>query len=137
MKVFICAMVLLMLLACSVKPSDREIESQVIHNLMSEGGSDIFVIENFQKTDGFERNDKTYVAYVSYELVFKKGLKELREDFKAEKGLGSVMSEIAVLMLMAQYGNFEAGFKILKKEKVVLMKTEKGWHVVEDGKEPF
>jgi hypothetical protein len=136
MRIFILLIISVLLVACSGKPKDSEIKSQVIDRFIRDGGDEVFEvfeIKNFQKIDGFERDSKTYVANVRYELVFKKGIKELAETAKSAEGLGGAMSQVVIMMLVAQYGYFNAGEAVLKEEKVILMKTENGWHIVEEG----
>jgi hypothetical protein len=39
---------------------------------------------------------------------------------------------LGLLSLTAQYGNFQAGDRIPQEDKVVLIKTEKGWRLKQE-----
>ncbi|MFD0949909.1 hypothetical protein ACFQ0F_05825 [Paraperlucidibaca wandonensis] len=122
------------LIGCSDKPSDNEIEEQIVGNLLSNGGDEIFRIENFEKTNGFEKDSKTYIADVKYELVFKKSLHEVAQQLKQESQespFGRMGAELGVMALKMQFGSFEAGHKVSKEEKISFNKTENGWQVAE------
>lgn len=92
----------------------------------------MYLIENFEKTNGFEKDSKTYIADVKYVIVFKKGVAELSEDLK-RKSQGSAFGEMGtafgVLALQMQYGNFKAGHRVEKEDKIVFIKTENGWRI--------
>ena len=145
MRTLIIFLIVVLLSACSLKPTESEIKSQVVANILSDGGSDIFEVQNFQKVDGFEKDKRTYIANVKYELVFKKSIKELevfasqsiKKGNEFEQGMGALVSTFAILALKLEYGNFEAGFRVPKEEKIVLVKTENGWHVVKEDEKSW
>lgn len=122
----------LCLVGCGNKPSDSEIKNQVVGNLLSDGGKDMFAVENFKKTNGFERDEKTYIADVEYELVFKKGLREVAQQLKQESQ-GSLFGDmgvgVAVMALQMEHGDFKAGHRVSKAEKIIFIKTENGWRI--------
>lgn len=123
---------MLILLGCSGKPSDVEIESLFVENLLKDGGEQLFQIDNFEKTNGFEKDSKNYIADVKYDLVFVKSLSEISERLVLESKhniLNSLGAGIGLLSLKVQYGNFKAGHRITKEEKVTFIKTEKGWRI--------
>ncbi len=124
----------LILSGCSGKPGDNEIEKQIVENLLRDGGDEIFQVENFKKTNGFEKDSKTYIADVKYDLVFKKGIKELAQQLKKESQgtlFGAMGAGLGVMALQMQFGNFKAGHRVLKEEKVTFIKTENGWRISE------
>jgi len=124
----------LILSGCSGKPSDNDIEKQIVGYLLSDGGNEIVQVENFEKINGFKKGLKTYVADIKYDLVFKKGIKELTQQLKNESQgtpLGAMEARLAIEMLQMQFGSFEAGHRILKDEKVTFIKTENGWQISE------
>jgi len=134
MKKIVFLFAILLLTGCSGKPSNDEIEEQVVGNLLSDGGEEIFQIENFKKINGFEKDSKTYIADVKYDLVFRKGIKELAKHLKQEsKGspLGAFGAGFGIMALQMQYGNFKAGHRVTKEEKVTFIKTENGWRISE------
>jgi len=121
---------LLILSGCSGKPSNRDIETQIKANLLEDGGEALFQIENFEKTNGFEKSKNIYIADVKYELVFKKGLDELTDDIKqtSENSVLEAMGAgLGVMALSMKYGNFKAGHRVPIEDKVTFIKTEKGW----------
>lgn len=122
----------LCLVGCGNKPSDSEIKNQIVGNIMSDGGDDLFKVENFKKTNGFERDEKTYIADVEYDLVFKKGLREIAQQIKRESQgslFGDMGAGVAVMALKMEHGDFEAGHRVGKAEKVTFIKTENGWRI--------
>ncbi|MDF1762998.1 MAG: lipoprotein [Oleibacter sp.] len=131
--IYIFALSLAFILSgCSGKPSDGEIEKQITGNLLSDGGDEIFIVENFKKTNGFEKDSKTYIADVKYELVFKKGLQELAQLLEKESQsspFGAMGASLGMMALQMQYGNFKAGHRVEKEEKVTFIKTENGWRI--------
>lgn len=130
---FLFALIII-LSGCSGKPSENDIEKQIVVNLLSNGGEEIFQVENFEKTNGFEKDSKTYIADVKYDLVFKKGIQELAQQLKTESQgspFGAVGAGLGIMALQMQFGNFEAGHRIAKEEKVIFIKTENGWHISE------
>lgn len=135
MKKFIFAFILSLvciLAGCSGRPSDSEIETQITGKFLSNGGEEIFAVENFKKTNGFEKDSKTYIADVRYELVFKKSLQELAQTLKNESQQSpfeAMGAGLGVMALKLQYGDFKAGHRVEKEEKVTFIKTENGWRV--------
>lgn len=132
MKKIVYMFVLLLLAGCSGKPGSSEIEQQIVESLLKDGVEEIFKVENFEKINGFEKDHNIYIADIKYDLVFKKGIKELSHQLKQESsenplaafgGIGFIMA------LQMQYGNFEAGNRVTKEEKVELIKTENGWRI--------
>ncbi len=102
---------------CLAKPNNKEIEKQVLQSLSNE----LFLVENYKKTNGFEKNSKTYTAYVNYDIVFKKSLQDFAEQ-----------SPLEAMALQMQFGDFKPGFRVMKEERVMFIKTENGWRI--DGK---
>lgn len=87
------AIVLSVILAgCSAKPSDGEIESQVIPKIRDNFVyPDKIQIERFEKFNGFQKDEKTYVADLEYVIGAKgeTGKKEYKAKatfLKTEKG---------------------------------------------------
>ena len=134
MKRIACLLMLFILAGCSGKPSNRQIENEVVKNVLSDGGNELFQVENFVKTNGFEKSEHTYIADVKYDLVFKKSLEEVAQQLKNESQgspFGALGSGLGILALNMQFGNFEAGQRVNKEEKVTFIKTENGWRIEE------
>lgn len=125
---------LFLLSGCSGSPSAGDVEDQVVDKLARDGMEELFSVENFEKSDGLEKDDNTYVAYVEYDLVANMSLDEYVQAVK-EKSEGSPLSGmragLGVMALKMQYGNFKSGQSIHKEEEITLFKTEKGWRISE------
>lgn len=131
MRKIILSLVLLLLAGCSGKPSNGEIENQVVADLL-DGMEDVYQIENFEKLNGFEQSRNTYVAEVRYDIVFKKSLREVAQDFKEAFGgsdIGNAISGLGLMGLNIKYGNFQAGHRVTKEEKILFINTENGWQI--------
>ncbi|WP_455210171.1 hypothetical protein [Kaarinaea lacus] len=120
---------------CSNKPSDEELRTQVSEFLLKDYRSKLYTVENFQKVNGFENNDRTYTAQVQYDLVFKVDLQDAHQflgDGSNDSFLQRSADALGLLSLTAQYGNFQAGDRVPQEDKVVLIKTEKGWRLKQE-----
>jgi hypothetical protein len=124
-----------LLTACANKPSEDELRTQVTTYLLKNNRDKLYSVENFQKVNGFQNDDRTYTAQVKYDLVFKVDLEDaskyIGEDANTtivDKGIAA----LGLLSLTAQYGNFKAGDRVPQEEKVVLIKTEKGWRLKDE-----
>lgn len=122
----------IILTGCSGRPSDSDIETQTLEMLLSDGGDELFQVENFKKINGFEQDSKTYIADIEYDLTFKKSLEEIEQQFRREPqssvfaGMGIGVS---LWFLRLQYGNFEAGYRTTQAREVTFLKTENGWRI--------
>lgn len=123
-RLFMPLLVLLLLTACANRPSEGDTERQVTARLLSEGG-DLYTIENFRKTNGFEPGQNTYVADVEYDLVFKRSLADLALNLR--KRDDPVLAGLDLVALGLKYGQFQAGERQHHTEKVTFLKTEQGW----------
>lgn len=134
MKAPAIALAILLLAGCSGKPSRSQMEEQVVAHLTSGRGGELFRIENFEKLNGIKKDDVTYVAEVRYDLVFKKGLKEVERQLNGasqDSPLGALAAGFGAMALRLQYGEFEAGQRIPKADKVTFLKTDNGWRLEE------
>jgi len=69
-KIVPVLLIFLLLVACSGKPGDAQIEN-ALNQKMTEFGLDKgFKIKNLKRTNGFEENKNTYIADVSYEIEY-------------------------------------------------------------------
>lgn len=127
--------VLLLLASCSGKPRTGEIENQVVAQLHAGGDASIFHIENFQKVNGFEGQDGTYIAEISYDVVFDKGFSDMTAaagDSMQNNPLGSFLGGMQAFGYLVQFGNFTKGERRTMTDKVTLLKTDNGWRLSED-----
>lgn len=128
-------LIIVVLTACSNKPSDEELRTQVTAYLLKNNRDKLFSVENFQKVNGFQNDTNTYTAEVKYDLVFKISLEEASQLFGQGSNtsfLDKGITALGLLSLTAQYGNFKAGDRVARDEKVVLIKTEKGWRLKDE-----
>jgi hypothetical protein len=133
MKKFIAIALLSTLLsACSGLPEDRAIESMLRDSILSDGLGDLFVLENFTKTNGFRESDNVYIVDVKYDLVFQKSFVEVMREIRADPTgpqYGMFGSKLVLAAIQSNFGQFEAGDRIHKVDKVTLHKTENGWQL--------
>jgi hypothetical protein len=133
MKKFIAIALLSTLLsACSGLPEDKAIESMLRDSLLSDGLGDLFVLENFTKTNGFRESDNVYIVDVKYNLVFQKSFVEVMREIRADPTgpqYGMFGSKLVLAAIQSNFGQFEAGDRIHKVDKITLHKTENGWQL--------
>ena len=135
MKKIILLFVTTFVVACyGVVPEDREIETMVRASLLTDGLDDLFIMENFAKTNGFRQSDNVYIVDVEYDLVFQKSFADVvREISKDPTGpqYGMFGSKFILTAIQSNFGQFETGDRINKIDKITLHKTEKGWQIAE------
>jgi hypothetical protein len=133
MKKFIAIALLSTLLsACSGLPEDKAIESMLRDSLLSDGLGDLFVLEDFTKTNGFRESDNVYIVDVKYNLVFQKSFVEVMREIRADPTgpqYGMFGSKLVLAAIQSNFGQFEAGDRIHKVDKITLHKTENGWQL--------
>ena len=120
-----------LLTACSNKPSVEELRQLVSTELGATGPQAIYLIENFKKDNGYDKDDRHYVAEISYELVFQKGLQDIAVE--ADRTPGGPMEKfgkgMGLMTLGLLYGDFKAGDRLPQQKSVTLIKTENGWRI--------
>jgi len=126
------ALLLLLLLAgCSNKPDEQALRQQVTARLSQQYGDAIFEVVNFKKTNGFPRDDNTYIAEVEYDLRFKVGLEDASKALQPQSGnIFAAGMQAAALGLT--YGDFKAGDVRHRKERVRFVRADKGWLIDEE-----
>jgi len=131
-RTLLLALFAMLLSACSGIPEDREIESMVRDNLLTDGLGDLFVLTNFKKVNGFRESENVYIVDVEYDLEFQKSfidvVKEIRADPTGPQ-YGMFGSKFVLSAIQSNFGQFDVGDKIHKIEKVKLHNTEKGWRI--------
>ena len=132
-RLFLLILFAVFLSACTgVVPKDKEIESLVRDNLLTDGLGDLFVMKNFKKVNGFRENDNVYIVDVEYDLEFRKSfidvVKEIRADPTGPQ-YGMFGSKLVLSAIQSNFGQFDVGDKIHKVEKVRLHNTENGWQL--------
>ena len=129
MKRLFLTIFILLQAACANRHSDGNIERQVNERLLREGGS-LYIVENFRKTNGFEPGQNVYVAEVEYDLVFQKSLADLALNLRDSKD--PLLAGLDLVELGIKYGQFQAGERRHRTEKVTFHKTEQGWLLQND-----
>ncbi len=123
-----------LLTGCSKLPNDRDIESIVTASILSDGFDDLFIVEGFKKTNGFQQSDNIYIVDVEYDLVFQKSfidvVREIRENPTGPQ-YGLFGSKFLLATIQSNFGNFEVGDRVHKESKFTLINTELGWQVRE------
>lgn len=123
------------LVACSAaasanRPSDPEIESKVRAALLSDGKDKVMTVENFKKLNGILNQDGSYVAEVSYDLVFSKSYQQLKEQYDVDESkAASQLGPLRTFLLTFYYANsaWQAGQHFPRTQNVPFIKSEKGW----------
>ncbi|TQV63271.1 MAG: hypothetical protein FNT29_07450 [Halothiobacillaceae bacterium] len=123
-----------LLTACSGKPSINELQRLVAADLGATGPQAIVRVENFSKDNGYAKDDRRYVAEVSYDLVFQKGLQDVAVQAQNAPGgpLEKMGKGMGLMTLGLLYGDFKAGDRLPQKKKVTLIRTENGWRIEEE-----
>ena len=131
-KFYIVTLFVVFLSACNGVPKDKEIESIVRSDILSDGFDDLFAVENFAKNNGFRESDNVYIVDVEYDLVFLKSfidvVREISNDPTGPQ-YGLLGSKFILASIQSNFGQFEVGDRIHKTDKITLHKTEKGWQV--------
>ena len=107
---------------CSNKPGEGTIKKLFLADMEKSGLDKVMDIKGFTKTNGFEQDKNTYIADVGYDVVFKVGIKDLDR----------VIGQNAFLLqagLAMSYGEFKAGDKQHREQKITLIKTDNGWRI--------
>jgi hypothetical protein len=129
-KISLLILLIFVLAGCSDIPDESEIQRQLLEQKLDNGVDTIFGIESFEKTNGYEKSPTIYIADVQYEIVFRKGLNELKKELVVGNSpLESMQAELFFASLAMQYGNFEAGYRVQRTEKITFLKTENGWMI--------
>jgi hypothetical protein len=131
-RLIVVSLFAIFLSACTGVPGDKEIESMVRADILDDGFDDLFVLENFRKTNGFRKSDTIYIVDVEYDLVFQKSfidvVREISDDPTGPQ-YGLFGSKFILTTIQSNFGQFEVGDRIHKAVKVTLHKTENGWQV--------
>jgi hypothetical protein len=131
-KIIAILLMPVLLAACSGVPESREIESMLRDSILSDGLGDLFVLEKFTKTNGFRESDNVYIVDVEYDLVFQKSFIEVVREIRANPAgpqYGMFGSKLVLTAIQSNFGQFDAGDRIHKQDKIRLHKTERGWQL--------
>ena len=131
-KFLLLSLFSVLLSACSGVPESKEVEAMVSESLLTDGLGDLFVLENFAKTNGFRESDNVYIVDVEYDLVFQKSFTDVVQEIRADPTgpqYGMFGSKFILTAIQSNFGQFEAGERIHKNDKITLHNTEKGWQI--------
>ncbi len=131
-KLIVVALLALQAVACSNLPDANRVAALVREQALADGLGDLFRLENFRKTNGFQPSKNVYVVDVEYDLVFLKGFGDVvREIGENPTGpqYGVFGSKLILAAIQSNFGHFKAGDRITKREKITLHHTENGWQI--------
>jgi len=123
-------LLVLLMAGCNSKPGDQAIRQQVTDRLNQQYGDAIFEVVNFKKTNGFPRDDNTYIAEVEYDLRFKVDLKDASKALQPQSS-NIFAAGVQAAALGLTYGDFKAGDVQHLKERVRFVRADKGWLIDE------
>ena len=125
---------ILVLAACTSRPSDDDVRRAIEAQLQKAGLSDILRIENLERLDGYALNDNVYVVEVKYDLVFTRSFRDLEREARTaseDAPLSAFLETMSLVALQMQYGNFKAGDRVTKEESLRFVRAEKGWRILD------
>ena len=132
----LCLLMLgIVLTACSPGlPKDAAIEAMVRDRVLNDGLGHLFALDGFIKTNGFRESENVYVVDVEYDLVFQKSfievVREIRQNPTGPQ-YGMFGSRVILAAIQSNFGQFDAGDRLHKREKYRLHNTEQGWQLAE------
>lgn len=132
MKKIALLLAMMLLSACSMKPSDEMVAQQLTAQLLQRHSAAIFEVANVKKVNGISRDKNHYDAEVEYELRFVVDLKDATE--RLQKQSGSIFAAgMEATALGLTYGNFQQGDTLHKKEWVHFVRSEQGWLIEQES----
>ncbi|MGH8613740.1 MAG: tetratricopeptide repeat protein [Gammaproteobacteria bacterium] len=118
------------LAACSGPPSVGDIEEQLVSVVVGDAGG-IATLENFEKINGLEKDEKTYIADVKYDLVFSNDAQGMLQQAIKELPPATLAAMGSEGLALAAFGpammGLIAGQTFSIKDTVTFIETEKGW----------
>jgi len=140
-------LIIFLFAGCSGKPSQSTIEELYVKEVKKHSGfiGQITDIKNFSVTNGLMKDNATYIADVSCDIVFKMNyddaVKLMAKDIPAFVPPSDPMMRAAMAGLhqptplekaerelrMIVGRQFKAGDKFSRHDKVTLLKKDKGW----------
>jgi hypothetical protein len=128
-RVALLLILCLLAASCSNFPSDWLIRSQVTAALTAHGADELYDIENFKVVGGRPQGDGSYVASVRYDIVLKKGIKDLPNNLAADPRLIGTALKLgrAVAHAAAHGEHVTIGSHIPVQDDVTLVKKDGNW----------
>lgn len=118
------------LAACSEPPSVGDIKEQLVRVVVGNVGG-VATVENFEKINGHEKDEKTYIADVKYDLVFSNDAQGVLQQAIKESPPAALAATGSQGLALAAFGpammGLVAGQTFLIKDTVTLIETENGW----------
>ncbi len=119
----------------SKQPNDDEVEQAIRMAVLTDGKEQVMSVENFKKLNGRLKPDGTYVADVSYDLVFSKSYTDLKLEYHVDGGKSAAqLGPVATVLytFQANNGQWKAGSHFPMTNTIPLVKSEKGWIISND-----
>ncbi len=118
------------LAACSGPPSVGDIKEQLESAVLGNAGG-IATVANFEKTNGHEKDEKTYIADVKYDLVFSSDAQGMLQQAIKESPPAALAAMGSEGLALAAFGpammDLVAGQTFSIQDQVTFIETEKGW----------
>lgn len=128
MKFLATLLIAFTLAACSGKPSDSDVKRQYLEFVSEGTDPKISAVENFERVNGIQKDENTYVVDIKYDIVMKKSFEQISRE--TPRDFGSMLGLVA---LEEKMGQFKEGHRATVTDKATFDKTEKGW-VMRTGK---
>ena len=128
MRALVIGLALVLLTACSRRPSTSDIEHQLAGQI---AGCDNLLIKDVRKIDGYEDGDNRYVAEVTYVVEIGKAKTETIAEVPLDEAVNSVKCLAAELpLLMAGAASGDASRAAMHQD-LVMRRTDNGWRLIE------
>jgi len=132
-KRIVLAMLALILVACSGKPSDSEVERLFSEQNKTFGLDKILGFEHVHRINGYEQEGQRYIVEMQFDVVMKMGYQEVVEELRRDAPdtfMGRAQLDHNLEVLDKEYGRFQKGDRFTKKRQMALQRTEAGWVLV-------
>lgn len=131
MRKLIYLLIAVFFAGCSGTPGENEIEDQLVASLEKNGLDKIYEVENLEKVNGYEKDERTYIAIVKYDVEFKIGFEELADKFDNGENSGReyVQNYRTSVNLYTSFGEFQKGDQFEVKKELKFIDTDNGWRL--------
>lgn len=91
--------------------------------------SALYKVSEFEKVNGIEKDDHTYIASVKYNMKFTKGFSEVSEelDKTAPPSMNRFQMNLIKAKIRERYGDFKQGDVKQFTNELTFVKTDNGW----------
>jgi PBP1b-binding outer membrane lipoprotein LpoB len=102
-------------------PSSSEVKKLILKEITPQTGKAL-ELSNFEKINGYPSENGTYIATMKFDVLYKKSLKEIKEE--------SLMSRIDANVYSMVFGKIIKNKTYTRQLDYKLRKTENGWVLV-------